>query len=97
MSLRECAAEGQRPALSILLPRLATPDEAAAYPYTDAEREVAEGRLDGQALGSPDTVHKQLSELVSRTGADELMITTMVYDLEARARSFELVAELVRS
>ena len=77
--------------------RLATPDEAAAYPYTDAEREVAEGRLDGQALGSPDTVHKQLSELVSRTGADELMITTMVYDLEARARSFELVAELVRS
>jgi luciferase family oxidoreductase group 1 len=74
--------------------RLATPDEAAAYPYTEAEREVAEGRLDGQAMGSAETVHKQLSELVSRTGADELMITTMVYDLAARARSFELVAGL---
>jgi luciferase family oxidoreductase group 1 len=77
--------------------RLATPEQAAAYPYTEAEREVAEGRLDGQALGSPETVHKQLSELVSRTAADELMITTMVYDLEARARSFELVAGLARS
>ena len=72
--------------------RLATPDEAADYPYTDTEREVAQQRLDGQALGTPQTVHKQLSELVERTGADELMLTTMVYDIEDRIRSFELVA-----
>ena len=71
--------------------RLATPEEAAAYPYTDAEREAAEQRLVGQALGSPATVHSQLSELVSQTGADELMLTTMVYDIADRVRSFELV------
>jgi luciferase family oxidoreductase group 1 len=75
--------------------RLATPDEAAAYPYTDEERAVAEQRLDGQALGDPATVHTQLSELVSRTGADELMLTTMVADIEDRSRSFELVVSTV--
>jgi luciferase family oxidoreductase group 1 len=77
--------------------KLATPDEAAAYPYTDAEREVAEQRLVCQAIGTPETVHMQLSELVKRTGADELMLTTMVYDIADRARSFELVAELAKA
>jgi luciferase family oxidoreductase group 1 len=77
--------------------RLATPEEASVYPYTDAEREAAEGRFESQAFGTPETVHKQLSELVSRTDADELMLTTMVYDIGARVRSFELVAELARS
>jgi hypothetical protein len=28
--------------------------------------------------------------------ADELMLTTMVYDIEARIRSYELIAERVR-
>jgi luciferase family oxidoreductase group 1 len=77
--------------------RLATPDEAAAHPYTDAERAVAEQRLDGQAMGSPSTVHRQLADLVEATGADELMLTTMVYDIADRARSFELVAEVARA
>jgi luciferase family oxidoreductase group 1 len=74
---------------------LATPEEAAAYPYTPAEREMAWGRFGQQALGSPDTVRAQLSGLLERTGADELMLTTMVYDISDRIRSFELVAEKV--
>ncbi len=77
--------------------RLATPEEAAAYPFTEEERAVAEGRLDGQALGDPETVHTQLSELVGRTGADELMLTTMVAGITDRVRSFELVAKVAAS
>jgi luciferase family oxidoreductase group 1 len=77
--------------------RLATPEQAAAYPYTDAERQVAQQRLSGQAVGSPATVHPRLSELVNRTGANELMLTTMVYDIADRVRSFELVAAGVRA
>ena len=73
--------------------RLASPEDAAAYPYTEAEAEAAEQRLDGQALGTPETVRAQLSALVDRTGADELMLTTLVYDIEDRVRSFELVAQ----
>ena len=74
---------------------LASPAEAAAYPYSERERAFAAERLAGQALGSPDTVSRQLAQLVERTGADELMLTTMVYDISDRIRSFELVAEKV--
>ncbi|MFB9238998.1 LLM class flavin-dependent oxidoreductase [Plantactinospora siamensis] len=74
---------------------LASPEEAAAYPYSELEREFVAQRREGQAMGSPETVSRQLTELVERTGADELMLTTMVYDLADRVRSFELVADRV--
>jgi luciferase family oxidoreductase group 1 len=74
---------------------LATPEEAAAYQYTPAEREMAWGRFDQQAVGSPDTVRTQLAGLLERTSADELMLTTMVYDITDRIRSFELISEKV--
>ncbi len=74
---------------------LPSPEEAAAYPYTPMEREFVLQRREGQALGSPETVSAQLNALLARTRADELMLTTMVYDLDARIRSFELVAEHV--
>ena len=72
---------------------LATPEEAAAYPYSDSEREFAAGRFAAQAVGSPETVRRRLAGLIERTGADELMLTTMVYDIGDRVRSFELIAE----
>jgi alkanesulfonate monooxygenase SsuD/methylene tetrahydromethanopterin reductase-like flavin-dependent oxidoreductase (luciferase family) len=75
---------------------LASPEEAAGYPYSELEREFIQQRRDGQALGSPETVRRQLTELRERTGADELMLTTMVYDIEDRIRSYELIAEKVR-
>ncbi|MGO9216954.1 MAG: LLM class flavin-dependent oxidoreductase [Streptosporangiaceae bacterium] len=74
---------------------LASPEEAAAYPYSDREREFARDRFTGQALGSPETVRQQLSDLLERTNADELMLTTMVYDIGDRVRSFELITEKV--
>jgi len=74
---------------------LATPEEAAAYPYGPGEREFAQERFTSQAVGSPETVRAQLAGLLERTGADELMLTTMVYDISDRIRSFELVAEKV--
>ncbi|WP_280840803.1 LLM class flavin-dependent oxidoreductase [Micromonospora sp. A200] len=74
---------------------LATPEEAAAYPYNEFEREFVRQRRDGQAMGSPETVRRQLGDLLARTGADELMVTTMVYDVADRVRSFELVADEV--
>lgn len=74
---------------------LSTPQEAQAYPYTELERDFIRQRREGQGLGSPETVRRQLSELLTRTEADELMLTTMVYDIADRVRSFELVAEKV--
>ncbi len=43
-------------------------------------------------IGSPETVRRGLTELLAATDADELMITTMVFDPADRLRSFELVA-----
>jgi luciferase family oxidoreductase group 1 len=48
------------------------------------------------ALGSPSTVRRQVAEFVERTGADELIVTSQIYDHEARLRSYELLMEAVR-
>ena len=72
-----------------------TPEEAAAYPFTEVERQVARSWTASHIIGSPDTVRRQLGELVERTGADELMVTTMVHGPADRARSYQLLAEAV--
>jgi luciferase family oxidoreductase group 1 len=74
---------------------LVSPEEAAQYEYNPAERQVAAERFNGQAIGSPETVRGQLTGLLAGTGADELMLTTMVYDINDRIRSFELISEKV--
>ncbi|WP_416906174.1 LLM class flavin-dependent oxidoreductase [Micromonospora echinospora] len=74
---------------------LVSPEEAAEYPYTEPERVFVAQRGEGQFMGSPETVRRQAGELLERTGADELMLTTLVYDVADRVRSFELVAEQV--
>jgi len=74
---------------------MVTPEEAAAYPYSAMDKEMARQRFADQAIGSPDTVRAKLAELVQRTGADELMLTAQVYSLEDRTRSLELIAEKV--
>jgi luciferase family oxidoreductase group 1 len=73
--------------------RLPTPEEAAAYEFSQAELDFLDQRKAGQALGSAQTVAGQLGELLGRTGADELMITNQIYELEDRLRSYQLIAE----
>jgi luciferase family oxidoreductase group 1 len=75
--------------------RMPSPEDAAAYPFSPLELEFIKARREGQALGSPETVTDQLNALLRRTGADELMLTTLVFDIEDRIRSFELIAEQV--
>jgi luciferase family oxidoreductase group 1 len=70
-----------------------TPEQAEAYPFSDQERRVAEGWTASHVIGSPERVRAQLVELLDRTGADELMVTTMVHGPDDRIRSFQLLAE----
>ena len=49
--------------------------------------------LGSSAIGSPATVRAATEAFVERTGADELMITSQIFDHEARLRSFELLTE----
>jgi luciferase family oxidoreductase group 1 len=71
---------------------LITPQEAVDYEFSPVEQMFVRDRFAGQAVGSPETVRTELQRLLDRTKADELMLTTMVYDIRDRARSFELVA-----
>jgi len=72
---------------------LASPEEASAYPYSPADRERIARQRARLIVGSVATVLRRLEALVEVTRADELMITTMVYDHAARKRSYELLAE----
>ena len=48
--------------------------------------------LSSAAIGAPTTVKAATEAFVERTGADELMITSQVFDHHARVRSYELLA-----
>lgn len=75
---------------------LPTPEDAAEYPYTDLDRMFIEEWMSTNIVGSPETVRKGLETLLDETGANELMVTTSVYDHDDRRRSYELLADLAR-
>jgi luciferase family oxidoreductase group 1 len=72
---------------------LPSPEEAAAYPYTDADRARMRKSRERLFVGTPDMIEAQLTPLLEATEADEVMITSAIYDHEARKRSYELLAE----
>jgi alkanesulfonate monooxygenase SsuD/methylene tetrahydromethanopterin reductase-like flavin-dependent oxidoreductase (luciferase family) len=49
--------------------------------------------LSCSAIGDSGTVKAKIEAFVERTGADELMITSQIYDHAARLRSYQIVAE----
>ena len=73
--------------------QLPTPGDAAEHVFTPAEREVVRTWTAPLIRGEPHTVRAELEALAARTGADELMITTIVHDAEDRLRSYELLAD----
>jgi alkanesulfonate monooxygenase SsuD/methylene tetrahydromethanopterin reductase-like flavin-dependent oxidoreductase (luciferase family) len=75
----------------ILLP---SPEDAAAYPYTDRDRADIADRSGSVLVGSPETVGEHLQKVLDDTGTDELMVTTPVYRHADRRRSYELVASI---
>jgi luciferase family oxidoreductase group 1 len=56
------------------------------------ERAMIDQVLSCSAIGARDTVAAQLQAFIARTGADELMITSQVFDHAARLRSYEITA-----
>jgi luciferase family oxidoreductase group 1 len=71
---------------------LASPEEAAAYPYTPRDLERIRQNRQRLFVGAPETVRAKLMQLADATKADEVMITTMVYDHAARKHSYTLLA-----
>ena len=59
-----------------------------------SERAMLDQVLSCTAIGSPGNVERQIKDFIARTGADELMITSQVFDHEARLRSYEITAQV---
>ena len=57
---------------------------------------VLDNVLSVSATGGPATVARQIAAFIERTGADELMLTSSIWDHEARKRSFAIAADAMR-
>jgi alkanesulfonate monooxygenase SsuD/methylene tetrahydromethanopterin reductase-like flavin-dependent oxidoreductase (luciferase family) len=74
---------------------IVTPEEAAAYPYSAAQRASIEAMRRKAFVGSAEQVATRLAELARGLELDELVIVTWTYDPAARHRSYELLAAAV--
>jgi len=72
---------------------LESPEQAVAYPYSPAERGLIARNRARLFVGSKATVRERLEAMIAATKADEVMVTTMIYDHAARRHSYELLAE----
>jgi luciferase family oxidoreductase group 1 len=73
--------------------QLPPPQAGFAEQLPAAARAMLDEALSCSAIGAPDTVCAALAAFIARTGADELMITSQVFDHTARLRSFEIAAQ----
>ena len=70
-----------------------SPEEAAAHSYSPSDRALIAQNRARLVVGGKDKVMAHLEPLIEVTKADEVMVTTMIYDHEARRHSYELLAE----
>ena len=77
--------------------RLQPPQKGYLEALGPQERAMLDSVLSCSAIGSPETVSRQLQEFITRTGADELMITSQIFDHAHRLRSYEITSEVHQS
>ena len=74
--------------------RLQPPVDGYLDSIAPHQRDLLDEVLSCAAIGSSDTVKRLLKAFIEQTGADELMITSQIFDHSARLRSYEITAEL---
>jgi luciferase family oxidoreductase group 1 len=72
--------------------QLMPPEEGYTERLGPPERAILDQVLSCASIGTPEIVGEDLHKFVERTGADELMITSQIFDHSARLRSFEIAA-----
>ncbi len=71
---------------------LPSPEEAAAYRYSDAERAIVNQFRALAVVGSPTAVCEQIATRAALCQADEVMIVSNIHGHADRLRSYELLA-----
>ena len=75
--------------------RLPPPVEGYREKAGPQERALLDSVLSCSAVGTPEKVREDVAAFVARTGADELMVTSQVFDHAARLRSYEILASVM--
>ena len=72
-------------------------------PVRDIDAEIGAGMRQGvdhalrvSAVGSPETVKRQLEAMIAQHRPDELILTGQIHDHSARLRSFEIAADVLQ-
>ncbi len=69
-------------------------DDIESY-WTPQEKAQVQNMLACSFVGSPETIRRELGAFIDRTGADELMVASAIFDHGKRLRSYELLASLM--
>ncbi|MDX6749153.1 LLM class flavin-dependent oxidoreductase [Geminicoccaceae bacterium 1502E] len=72
---------------------LPSPEEAMAHAWTGEEEAARRANRKRLFVGTPDALARRLGDSVRTVRAAELMITSPIFDHEARKRSYSLIAE----
>lgn len=62
--------------------------------WTEYEQAAVQQMMEYSFIGNTDTIKKSLQQFIERTGVDEVMIASHIYDIQAKMNSFEMVAPL---
>ena len=76
---------------------LPPPEDGYGERLAPLDRIGIEQMLSCSVVGDADTIRRGIAAFAERTGADELMLTSQIYDHAARVRSFEIVASVMRA
>jgi alkanesulfonate monooxygenase SsuD/methylene tetrahydromethanopterin reductase-like flavin-dependent oxidoreductase (luciferase family) len=68
-------------------------DDIETY-WSPAEKAQASSMLACSFVGSAATVARELRTFIERTGADELIVASAIYDHAARLRSYEILSDV---
>ena len=72
-------------------------EDALRHRFTPEEQAIVDDFMNGAVIGGPSHVRAGLEQLVQETGADEIMLSTLMADHDERLRSYRRVANAFRS
>jgi luciferase family oxidoreductase group 1 len=75
---------------------LQPPVESMDSLWSEYEKQALQQQLGSSIFGSPSTVKEKLQSFLDDTQADEIMAIAQVFDHQARLRSYEIVADIIK-
>jgi len=76
--------------------RLQPPVDNIDEMWNEYEKEMASQMLTYSFIGSPQTIKKNAERFITENKIDEIMITSNIFDQEAKLYSFELFAKVMK-